>query len=361
MDRRNFLKAGALAAPAAALAAPAVARAQAAHEWKLVTSLPKTLPGAGQSALRWAERIGKMSGGELKIEVFGGGELVPPFGTQEAVENGTAQAYHGSGSWFSGRDLAHTFTSVAPFGALPDEMHAWIYYGGGQELVDEFTHPRGLQIFIGGGTGVQTAGWFKKPIRSLSDLQGLNFRITGLGAKVMSKIGMNAVSMPPGEIFPALQAGTLDGAEWVGPSFDMAFGLQKIMTHMYAPSFSDTYGGIEFGIGLGAWNALSDGLKAIVETASEAEANRLVADSLHSNIAGLEQLRQVEGLAIAPLPEDVWEALRSATRQVTGEIMDSSEFAAKMASAYYDYVSKASGYKSIFDAPYAVERSKYFG
>lgn len=360
MDRRKFLKAGAIAAPAA-LAAPTVARAAAKHQWKLVTSLPKTFPGAGTSSLRWAERVTQMSGGEIEVTVYGGGELVPAFGTQEAVENGTAQVYHGSGSWFAGRDLAHSFTSVAPFGMLPDEMHAWIYYGGGQELIDEFTNPRGLQIFIGGGTGVQTAGWFKKAINSLDDLQGMNFRITGFGAKVLAEIGMNAVSVPAGEIFPSLQAGTLDGAEWVGPSFDMAFGLQKVCTHMYTPSFSDNYGGIEFGINLEAYNALSDELKTIVQTASEAEANRLVADSLHSNMAGLEALKAMDGLTIGEFPSDVWDALRTASRKVMDEISNSDAFVGKMATSYYAYTEKAAAYKTIYDEAYARERGAYFG
>lgn len=360
MDRRKFLKAGAIAAPAA-LTAPTVARAAAKHQWKLVTSLPKTLPTVGASSVRWAERINKMSGGEMEVKVYGGGELVPAFGTQEAVENGTAQVYHGSGSWFAGRDLAHAFFTSAPFGLDADEMHAWMYYGGGQELLNEFTHSRNLQVFIGGGSGVQTAGWFKKPINSLDDLQGLNFRITGFGAKVLSKIGMNAVSVPTGEIFPSMQSGALDGAEWVGPAFDMAFGLQKVATHMYTPSFADVYGGIEYGINLKAYEALSDDMKTIVEVASEAEANRLIADSLNANMAGLDALRQVEGLTIGKLPSDVWDALRKASKEVMDDVAGSSEFLGKITSSYYEYAKRAAAYKSLYNEPFAAERTKYFG
>lgn len=359
MERRKFIIAGATAP--VALAAPAIAKAAAKHEWKLVTSLPKTLPGPGVSSMRWAERINKMSGGELNIKVFGGGELVPAYGTQEAVENGTAQVYHGSGSWFAGRDLAHSFFTSAPFGADVDEMHAWMYYGGGQELLNEFTNPRGLQIFIGGGSGIQTAGWFKKPINSLDDLQGLNFRITGFGAKVLNKIGMNAVSMAPGEIFPSLQSGTLDGAEWVGPSFDMAFGFQKIMTHMYTPSFADVYGGIEYGINMEAWNALSDELKMIVEVATEAEANRSTADNLNANILGLEKLQTVDSVTIGALPDDVWDALRAASKEVMGEVAASSEFIGRITDSYYGYLAKASDYKQLYNEPFSRERTKYFG
>ena len=235
-----------------------------------------------------------------------------------------------------------------------------MYDGGGQELLDEFTHPRGLQIFLGGTSGIQTAGWFKKPIESLDDLQGLNFRITGFGGKVLDKIGMNPVSMPAGEIFPALQSGTLDGAEWVGPSFDLAFGLPKIMTHMYTPSFADVAGGIEFGINLDAYEALSDDLKLIVEVASEAEATRLISSALHANIIGLEKLEGMENVTIGELPEDVWDALREASREVMEEAAGSSEFMAKITKSYYDYVEKASRYKARYNEPFSRERAKYF-
>lgn len=359
MDRRKFLAAGAMAAPAL-LAAPTVAQAQAAHSWKLVTSVPKGLPGPGTSAQRWADRITKMSGGALSVTVYGAGELVPPFGTQEAVENGTAEAYHGSGSWFSGRDISHAFFTSAPFGATPDEMHGWMYFGGGQELLNEFTNPRGLQVFIGGGSGVQTLGWFKKPINTVDDLKGLNFRITGFGAAVMAKLGVNAVSMPAGEIFAALQSGTLDGAEWVGPANDMAFGFQKIMTHMYTPSFADVYGGIEFGINKAAWDALSDELKTIVQVASEAEATLLTSDSLYSNILGLEKLREEQGVTVGQFPPEVWAAIRTAAKEAMAEVAASNPFVAKLMDSYYSYVGKAATYKAIYDQPLFAERSAYF-
>lgn len=359
MERRKFLLAGSTAA-AAALAAPMIARADGQHKWKLVTSVPKGLPGIGSSALRWAERIGKMSGGAITVEVFGGGELVPPFGTQEAVENGTAEAYHGSGSWFAGRDISHSFFSVAPFGATPDEMHAWMYYGGGQELLNEFTNKRGLQVFLGGGSGVQTGGWFKKEITSLESLKGLNFRTSGFAATVLSKIGMNAVAIPPADIFPALQSGTLDGAEWVGPSNDLAFGFQKVAPYMYTPSFSDSYGGVEFGINMKAWEALSDEQRTIVEVASEAEANRLTVDTLHANLAGLEALRKDSSLKIGSLPDDVWDALRTASKQVMEEVRNTNEFVGRLSDSYYTYVARSAAYKSLYDEPFYRERQRYF-
>ncbi|WP_121067266.1 TRAP transporter substrate-binding protein [Chachezhania antarctica] len=358
MKRRAFITAAATAP--AALAAPSIVSAQAQHNWKLVTSLPRGLPGPGVSAQRWADRVTAITEGAIKVDVFGAGELVAPFATQEAVESGTAEVYHGSGSWFSGRDTAHAFFTAAPFGLTFDEMHAWMYYGGGQELLDEFTAPRNLKVFIGGGSGVQTAGWFKKPINSLSDLQGLNFRAAGLYGEVLRKLGVNPTSIPPGDIFASLQAGTLDGAEWVGPSNDLAFGLPNVAGYMYAPSPVEIYGGIEFGIGLDAWNALTDGQRVMVEAVTEAEANRSSGDTLHAHLQAYEKLRAMPDLTIGTFPDDVWEAIITASREVIDEVKQTSDFHGRFVTAYYDYVRQATEYKRYYDTAFLIERQKFF-
>ncbi len=359
LKRRQILK-GAAISPLA-IGAPVIARAQAKHNWKLVTSVPKGLPGPGVSALRWAERITQMSGGEINVTVYGVGELVPPFGTQEAVESGTAEAYHGSGSWFAGRDIAHAFFTGVPLGLTFDEMHAWMYYGGGQELLNEFTNPRGLQVFIGGGSGMQTFGWFKKEISSVEDLRGLNFRAAGLGGQVLSRLGMNAISIPPSEIFSALQSGTLDGAEWVGPANDLAFGFQNVAKYMYTPTFVDVYGGIEFGVNMAAWDALTDAQRTIVETVSEAEANRSSADTLHANLQAFERFKADDSLTIGTLPTEVWDALRKASRETMNQVAETSDFHKRLADAYYSYAAQCSGYKASYDAAFTAERQPYFG
>ncbi len=357
MKRRQFIQGGALCATT--LAAPTIANA-APLKWKLVTSLPKTLPGPGVSAMRFAERVSKMSNGRLSIKVFGGGELVPAFGTQEAVENGVAEIYHGSGSWFAGRNISHSFFSVVPFGLDAGEFNAWLHYGGGQELWDELTLPRGFKCFIGGGSGVQTAGWYKKPINSVDDLKGLNFRITGFGAKVMKKMGVNAVSMPPGEIFPALQSGMLDGAEWVGPSFDLNFGFHKIMTYMYTPSFSDIHGGIEFGINKKAYDSLTPDLQLILQVCAEAESDRLAADNLYSNAIALEKIKAMPKVTIGGLPDSVWNALSKASAEVMEETRESDKLAAKIHDSFFSFAKKASNLRGYYEEPLYRQRAKYY-
>lgn len=358
MKRRTFLTAAAVAP--AALAAPSIARAQAQHNWKLVTSVPRGLPGPGVSAQRWADRVTQISEGAINVQVFGAGELVAPFGTQEAVESGTAEVYHGSGTWFSGRDIAHAFFTAAPYGLTYDEMHAWMYFGGGQELLDEFTNPRNLKIFIGGGSGIQTAGWFKKEIASVDDLKGLNFRAAGLYGEVLRKLGVNPTSIPPGDIFASLQAGTLDGAEWVGPSNDLAFGLQNVAGYMYAPSPVEIYGGIEFGIGMDAWNALSDSQRLMIETVTEAEANRSSAYTLHANLQAYEKLRAMPQLTIGTFPDDVWSAIEVASKEVIEEVKQTSAFHRRFVDAYYAYVKQATEYKRYYDTDFLTKRQNFF-
>ena len=357
MKRRQFITSAAIGLTG--IAAPAVATAKT-KEWRLLTSLPKGLPGPGVSAQRFAERVTAMSGGRLKITVFGGGELVPAFGTQEAVENGIAEMYHGSGSWFAGRDIAHSFFSVVPFGLDVPEFNAWLHHGGGQKLWDEFTLPRGLKCFTGGGSSVQSAGWFKKEIKSLDDLKGLNFRTTGFGAQVMKKIGVNAAAVPPGEIFAALQSGALDGAEWVGPANDLAFGFHKVMTHMYTPSFSDIHGGIEFGISKKAWDSLDKDLQTVIETCAEAEADRMYADIFYSNVVALEKIRGMKNITIGELPESVWDALRKAAAEVMEETRAGSDTVAKVQDSFFAFTKKMSDYRSLYEARLYKERAKFF-
>lgn len=359
MKRRAFL-AAATAGPVS-LAAPRLARAKAQHSWKLVTSVPRGLPGPGVSAQRWADRITEISGGDISVQVFGVGELVSPFGTQEAVEAGTAEVYHGSGSWFAGRDIAHSFFTAAPFGLTYDEMHAWMYYGGGQALLDEFTHPRGLQVFIGGGTGIQTAGWFKNPVNSVADLKGLNMRAAGLYGEVLRKLGVNPTSIPVTDLFASLQAGTLDAAEGVGPASDLAFGLHNVAKYMYAPSSVEIYGGIEFGIGMAAWEALTDAQRMMVRTVTEAEADLATADNLHSQLQAYDKLLAMPDVITGTFPEDVWDALGTASAEVIEEVKATSDFHRRFTEAYYGYAEQLTRYKKSYDADFLVKRQAFFG
>jgi TRAP-type mannitol/chloroaromatic compound transport system substrate-binding protein len=171
---------------------------------------------------------------------------------------------------------------------------------------------------------------------------------------------VNPTSIPPGDIFAALQAGTLDGAEWVGPSSDLAFGLQNVAGFMYAPSPVEIYGGIEFGIGMQAWDALTDSQRLMIEAVTEAEANRSSADTLHANFQAYERLRAMSGLTIGTFPDDVWVGIETAAAEVIEEVKQTSDFHQRFVEAYYAYVRQAVEYKRYYDTGFLSRRQNFF-
>ena len=187
MKRRNFI-AGAAAGVAAGASAPFV-HAQQKREWRMVTTWPKNFPGLGTGANKLAEYITKMSDGRLKVTVYGGGEIVPPLESFDAVSKGTAEMGHGAAYYWAGKSPAAQFFAAVPFGLNAQEMNGWIYYGGGQKLWDDLYAQFNLKPFLAGNTGVQMGGWFNREINSLGDLSGLKMRMPGLGGKVLSAIG----------------------------------------------------------------------------------------------------------------------------------------------------------------------------
>src|SRR5690606_17053542 len=235
MKRRNFLAGGAAAGVAAtALSAPAIA--QERYEFTMVTTWPKGLPGLGTSAERLARRLETMSNGRIKVNFFAAGELVPPLEAFDAVLGGSADMMHAAPYYWQGNHPALNFMTAAPFGLTTVEHDAWMRYGGGQELWDEVYDQFGLKGWNAGNTTSQMGGWFPKKLEGVDDIQGMNFRTAGLGGEAWRRIGMNVQTTPGGEIFQALQAGTLDAAEWVGPWNDLALGLYQIHKHYHYPS-----------------------------------------------------------------------------------------------------------------------------
>ncbi|MEM7463953.1 MAG: TRAP transporter substrate-binding protein, partial [Pseudomonadota bacterium] len=274
MKRRNLLKAGAVV-PAMALATPAIAQGKV--EWKLPTSFPAKAPGVGTNVTSFAARVSAMTDGRLTLKVFSGGELVPPFGVEDAVQNGKAEIGHSTPYYSAGKNSAIHFFSTVPFGMTATEHVGWLRYGGGQELWDEIYAERDLKPFYSGNSGVQAAGWFKKEINSVADLAGLNMRIAGLGGEAMRKLGVNAVLLPPPEIFPAFQSGAIDAAEWVGPMLDQAFGLNKVAQLCYVPAFHEPGAALEVVVNRQAYEDLPKDLQAVLANAAEATAHETIA------------------------------------------------------------------------------------
>ena len=232
----------------------------------MVTTWPKNFPGLGTGAQRLADRITNGTEGRIEVKLFSAGELVPPFESFDAVSQGTADMYHAAEYYWQGKSKAFNFFATVPFGLTASEVDAWIYHSGGQALWDELSADFNLKPLMAGNTGVQWGGWFNKEINSIEDFKGLKMRMPGLGGEVLRRLGAAAVALPGGEIFPALQAGTIDATEWVGPWNDLAFGFYKITKYYYWPGFHEPGTILSLGINKDVWESLSASDQSLIET-----------------------------------------------------------------------------------------------
>ena len=325
MKRRNFIKSAglaSLAAGAVSVSAPRVAMAQAEFNWKMVTTWPKNFPVLGTNANLLAGLIGEMSGGRIQVKVYGAAEMVPAFEVFDAVSKGTAELGHSGAYYWKGKSEAAQFFSAVPFGLTAQEMNAWLYYGGGLELWRELYKPFGIIPAPTGNTGVQMAGWFNREIKTVDDLKGLKMRIPGLGGEVLSRAGGTTVNMPGAELFTAMQSGTLDATEWVGPYNDLAFGLYKVAKFYYYPGWHEPGSTIEALINEKAFNALPKDLQQIVLTACKAANMDMIAEFTARNNQALDTLINKHSVKVLPLPDDVLKTLKRISEEVVAELSD---------------------------------------
>ena len=317
MKRRALLKAAA-AGGAATVAAPAIATGR--REWRMVTSWPRGLPGLGAGAERLAANITAMSEGRLTVKVYGAGELVPALECFSAVASGTAQMGHDGAYYHTGKSEGCAFFTAFPFGFTADEMVAWVRYGNGQKLWDELYAPFGIRAFLAGSTGTQMLGWFKREIRSLEDLKGLKFRAPGNQGRVLQKLGVTPVSLAGSDIFPALQSGAIDGAEWIGPYNDLSLGFYQVCRYYYAHGYHEPGAALQLMINEAAWQSLTPELQAIVKTACDAAYLDMLAEFGARSGPALRTLVQDHGVIVRPLPEEVLMGCGEASNAVLNEI-----------------------------------------
>lgn len=322
MNRRKFLKAAGVGTAATALAAPNVWAQPKSYRWKMVTTWPPGLPfyqvGNG-SAEGMAKRIEEMSGGRIKIRVYAAGELVPAFETFDAVSKGTVEMGHGVAYYWAGKTFAAQYFGTIPFGMNPAGANAWYYEGGGIPLWEEIYKPFNLVPMPCGNTGIQMTGWFNKEINSLNDLKGLKMRIPGLAGKVLAAAGVNVVLLPGGEIFPALERGVIDAAEWVGPYQDRRLGLYQAAKFYYHSGWHEPSTTSELIINQKAWDSLDKDLQAIVRAAA-VEANlRSTSWAEANNTEALDDLIRNHNVKLKLLPQEVIEKLRVLTAEVLAE------------------------------------------
>jgi len=358
MDRRRLLAAG--TAGSLAAGAAGAARAQAEVRWNMTMPWPKTTPGLGTNATRFAERVETMSGGRIRITLYGAGELVPPFEVLDAVQQGTADLAHGTPYFWAGKSSALHYFTTTPFGLTSDELAGWLYTGDGMRLWREVYADFGVVPFYAGNSRNQAGGWFNQEINSVDDLRGLKIRIAGLGSEVLRRLGANTVLIAPGEIGPALMAGTVDAAEWVGPWNDRAFGLHEAARYYYVPAFHEPGAGLEIIVNRESFAALDDDLKAIVETAAAATAMETIADFTFNNIMAYEPLL-AQGVELRSWPADVVDALGRTTREVMADLAATDALTREIGSSLEDYLTKADRYARDFDRRYLEMRERALG
>ena len=268
MERRSFIRQTGLAGVLAAGVAPAVVHAQANIRWRLASSFPKSLDTIFGGAEVFAKKVGDMTGGKFQISTHAAGELMPAFGVVDGVQGGTVEVAHTAPYYFFGKDETFAIGCAIPFGLNSRQMSAWMFEGNGLKLMREFYAKYNIINFPAGNTGAQMGGWYRKEIKGIEDIKGLKMRIGGFAGKVLERIGGVPQNIPGGEIYQALEKGTIDAAEWVGPYDDKKLGFNKVAPYYYYPGWWEGGPQLDILINTKAYETLTPEYKAIVEAAA---------------------------------------------------------------------------------------------
>ncbi|MBI2771683.1 MAG: ABC transporter substrate-binding protein [Burkholderiales bacterium] len=306
MDRRSLIKNAGIAGVLAAGVAPAV-HAQATVRWRIASSFPKSLDTIYGAAEVFANQVKAMSGGKFEVSVHAAGELMPAFGVVDGVQQGSVEGAHTAPYYFFGKNECFALGCAIPFGLNSRQMTAWMAEGNGLKLMREFYAGYNIINFMGGNTGAQMGGWFRKEIKSVKDIKGLKMRIGGFGGKVLERIGGVPQNIPGGEIYPALEKGTIDAAEWVGPYDDQKLGFNKVAPYYYYPGWWEGGPELDFFFNTKAYEALSAENKAIVTAATSSAHVFMQARYDALNPMALKQLVGA-GTKLRPFPADMMAA-----------------------------------------------------
>ena len=357
MKRRDFLKKAGLGAAAAAAAAAGIAGltgcakeeekkpevkapeviTKKTFNWRMATTWPPKLPVLQEGCERLAKRLDEMTGGQLKIQVFAGGELVPPLECFQAVSDGTVEVGSGASYYWAGKEPAAQWFAAVPFGMNAQGMAAWFYGGDGLKLWEETYAPFNLVPRPGGSTGVQMGGWFNKKINTIDDFKGLKMRIPGLGGKVVAKAGGTVVLTPGGEIFTNLERGVIDATEWVGPYHDLRLGLYQAAKYYYYPGWHEPGTYLEYFFNKKAYDSLTTELKHIVDVACMENEHWVLTQFDANNGAALQTLINEHKVQLFKFPDEVLNALRPLAEEVREEEAAKTPMAKKVNESFKNF------------------------
>jgi TRAP-type mannitol/chloroaromatic compound transport system substrate-binding protein len=302
-----------------------------------VTDWPDGTPGLHTSAVRFAQTIGAATGGRIKIEVFPAGAFVRAFETFDAVSAGVADMYHSFEGYFEKKSSAFHFFSAMPFGFTADELFAWVRFGGGQELWDALGAQFNVKALLCCSTGCQMGGWFTHEVTSPEGFKGLRYRMAGPGAEVLRRLGAIVVTLPGGEIMPALMSGAIDASEWIGPWLDTAIGLHKAVGYYYYPGFHEPGSGFSVGINKGVWESFDASDRRLIEAVAASEYARSLAEFDANNALSLRKLRDEGTVKILNFDDSLLKAFLAISKNVVADIGSGDDLSKKIYTSYQQF------------------------
>jgi len=319
MKRRLFLKSAALGLATAPIAAPAIAQSAPELKWRLTSSFPKSLDTIFGGAETFAKYVSEATDKKFQIQVFAANELAPGLEAANVVSNGSVEMCHTASYYYWGKDPTFAFGTAVPFGLNNRMENAWMYYGGGLDLMNEFYATHNLYALPAGNTGAQMGGWFRKEIKTVADLSGVKMRIGGFGGKVISKLGVVPQQIAGGDIYPSLEKGTIDAAEWVGPYDDEKLGFYKVAPYYYYPGWWEGGAMLHVMIQKPKWEELPASYKAIITSAAQAANCDMQAKYDFLNPGAVKRLVGA-GAKLRPFSPEIMEACFKAANETYDEI-----------------------------------------
>lgn len=356
--RREFIQKSSLATVAGItslglIKAPAIAKNIVSL--KMLMSWPRGFWGFGTSAERLANRINKMSSGQIEVSLTASNEGIEASKVFDAVSQGEADLFHSVAYIWQDKSSIFNYFTTIPFGMSSSEMNAWLMYGGGKELWREVSKEFNLIPFMSGNTGMQMGGWYHKPLNSVDDLKGLSLRISGIGAEVFNRLGAQAGSIPAPQIIPKMKSGELDGAEFIGPWIDHKIGLHKTASNYYYPAFHEPTAPSFVAFNQSKWNSLSDENRNIIANAILAECDFSCAEFLMKNAHSLNELR--DKVSIKGYPSDILKKTRSVSQEVFNEFGHQSKLHKKVYESYSNFMKNNSKWMNISESAFYQARS----
>jgi TRAP-type mannitol/chloroaromatic compound transport system substrate-binding protein len=299
--------------------------------WRLASSFPRSSDVIYRAAETLAARVAALTGGRFEIMPSPAGEIVPALQVLDAVQNRSVQVGHTAGYYFRGKSPALAFETAVPFGMTARQQNAWMLYGDGLEQTRRVLADFGVVNFLGGNTGTQMGGWFRRPVGSLADLRGLKMRIPGLGGEVMDRLGALPQTIAGGEVYQALERGVVDAAEWIGPYDDEKLGFQRVVQTYHYPGWWEPGAVLSFYVNRAEYDRLPDAYKQALEAASLEANARMLAEYDARNPAALRRLVD-GGVRLVPFPDDVLRAARDAARELLDGGASAGGYAAMLGS-----------------------------